>query len=73
MKASFDMPEARYVVDYGAKVKQAEGLLSYLASCDSTYIYLTNPGDEPIPIRPGCKLTFMQLGAVAEGELVHEG
>lgn len=54
-----------YGTDYGQKVKQAEKLLSDLAQCPSTYISLTNPGKKPIPIRHGCKLTFVQLNSVS--------
>lgn len=58
--------EMSYVVDYGKKVKQAEELFNFLASQASTYLYLTNPNGEPIPIQSGCKLTFVQLGSISE-------
>lgn len=61
MKASSDMPEVRYVVNYGAKVKQAETLMNHIASLNSAYLYLKNPGEEPILIKNGCELTFIQL------------
>lgn len=65
MKECFDANSILYEVDYGKKVKQAEELLSFLASQESTYLCLTNPGRVSVPIQHGCKLTFVQLGSIS--------
>lgn len=70
MKTNFDTSKMRllYVTDYGQKITQAEDLLSHVASMDSTWLYFKNPGEDPIPIKHGCKLIYVHLDSLGEAD-----
>lgn len=57
------MDNIRYEIDYGSKILETEKLFNYLVSRPSTFISVVNPGEEPVAIKPGCKLMFVQIGS----------
>lgn len=49
-------------------VKQAEQILSGIASADDARLYLINPGEQCVRVQPGCKLMFMQSISIQNEE-----